>query len=253
MNCLIIGICTNGGGTYYLNQKKKVINAGNALVLTEGEVIDQISMTEDCDGIALLISYQFLYEIIKDLPNLSTLFILARRHPVFPLKIEEILNAEEYVDLILKKINGEPHKFKKDVVRLLILTMLYDLGEAFYRILNVTEGANVSSRAEQIFVQYIQMVEHHYKRERRVGWYAQQIGITPKYLSETVSQISKKTPNDWIEQYVTAEIRNQLRKTNKKISEIAKELNFPNQSFLGKYFKENVGMSPTDYRKEGRE
>ena len=34
-----------------------------------------------------------------------------------------------------------------------------------------------------------------------------------------------------------------------KIKDIAKEMHFPNQSFLGKYFKENVGMSPSKYRK----
>jgi AraC-like DNA-binding protein len=33
------------------------------------------------------------------------------------------------------------------------------------------------------------------------------------------------------------------------IKEIAQQLNFPNQSFLGKFFKERVGMSPSDYRK----
>ena len=31
--------------------------------------------------------------------------------------------------------------------------------------------------------------------------------------------------------------------------EITEELNFPNQSFLGNYFKEHVGMSPSQYRR----
>ncbi|MFS6556854.1 helix-turn-helix domain-containing protein, partial [Parabacteroides distasonis] len=39
-----------------------------------------------------------------------------------------------------------------------------------------------------------------------------------------------------------------LKNTTKSIKEIATELNFPNQSFLGKYFKEHVGMSPSQYR-----
>lgn len=40
-----------------------------------------------------------------------------------------------------------------------------------------------------------------------------------------------------------------LRNTTKSIKQIAEEMNFPNQSFLGKYFKEHVGMSPSQYRK----
>lgn len=251
MNCLIVAVCTKGFASYLMNQHKMTVKAGEAIVLAEGEVIDQIELSEDIEGVALLISYSFLYEIIKDMQNLSTLFLLARRHPVFALNELEIENAKEYFELILRKVKAEPRKFTKDVIRLLLLTMLYDLGDAFYRVIESQE-MTVGTRAEQIFVHYIQLVEHHFKEQRRVSWYADKIGITPKYLSETVSNISHKTPNDWIEQYVTAEIRNLLRKTNKKISEIAEEMNFPNQSFLGKYFKENVGMSPSDYRKEGK-
>ena len=73
--------------------------------------------------------------------------------------------------------------------------------------------------------------------------------ISPKYLSEVVKQVSKRTPNDWIDHYVILELRVLLRNSTKSIKEIAKEMNFPNQSFMGKYFKENVGMSPSKYRK----
>ena len=44
-------------------------------------------------------------------------------------------------------------------------------------------------------------------------------------------------------------LRVQLKSTTKSIKEIARDMNFPNQSFLGKYFKEHVGMSPLSYRK----
>ena len=64
-----------------------------------------------------------------------------------------------------------------------------------------------------------------------------------------MKQVSRRTPNDWIDHYVTLEIRVLLKNTNMSIKEIAQELNFPNQSFLGKYFKEHVGISPSAYRK----
>jgi len=82
-----------------------------------------------------------------------------------------------------------------------------------------------------------------------VSWYAQQLDITPKYLSEMVKQVSKRTPNEWIDNYVTREIRVLLKNTTKSIKDIAVEMNFPNQSFLGKYFKEHAGVSPSAYRK----
>ena len=64
-----------------------------------------------------------------------------------------------------------------------------------------------------------------------------------------VKQVSKRTPNDWIDNYVMLEIRVLLKNTTKSIKEIADAVNFPNQSFLGKFFKEHMGMSPSEYRK----
>ena len=75
------------------------------------------------------------------------------------------------------------------------------------------------------------------------------MNITAKYLSESVKAISRRTPNAWIDYYVTLEMRVMLKNTAKSIKEIANELHFSNQSFMGKYFKEHVGMSPSQYRK----
>ena len=61
--------------------------------------------------------------------------------------------------------------------------------------------------------------------------------------------MSKRTPYEWINSYVTRELRVLLKNTNMNIKEIAEALNFPNQSFLGKFFKEHVGMSPSEYRR----
>ena len=98
---------------------------------------------------------------------------------------------------------------------------------------------------------FIALLQENFRKERRVGWYAQQLNITAKYLSEVVKSVSKRTPNEWIDSYVVLEIRVLLKNSPKTIKEITDELNFPNQSFLGKFFKEHVGLSPSEYRKEG--
>ena len=181
---------------------------------------------------------------------MSSLFLLAREHPIFPLNSNELTKLKEYVELVKERLNEEDYRFRKEVVRLLIIAMIYDIGTAIMRVMNHEGHEIVNTKAKRCFVQFIQLVEQHFKSERRVSWYAGQMDLTPKYLSEIISTTSKRTPNDWIDKYVTTEIRNQLSNTNKKISEIADDLNFPSQSFLGKYFRENVGMSPSEYRKK---
>ena len=73
--------------------------------------------------------------------------------------------------------------------------------------------------------------------------------MTPKHLSEVVKQVSGKTAGQWITTMVMIEIKTLLKQSSLTIKEIAQEMNFPNQSFLGKYFKNVEGVSPSDFRK----
>ena len=123
-----------------------------------------------------------------------------------------------------------------------------ELGNAINRMLAYRGGIK-RTRGESIFTDFIRLVEDNYKRERRVSWYGGQMCISSKYLSETVKNVSGRAPNDWIDNYVMTELRAQLRNTTKSVKEIAAEMNFRNQSFLGKYFKEHAGMSPVAYRR----
>ena len=74
--------------------------------------------------------------------------------------------------------------------------------------------------------------------------------MTPKYLSLLVKNVSNRTAGEWIDNYVVLEAKALLSSSTLSIQEISDRLNFTNQSFFGKYFKQHVGISPTEYRKK---
>ena len=121
------------------------------------------------------------------------------------------------------------------------------IGFTIYQIMN--RDNRKKNRAETIFTDFIALIEKNFRTERRVSWYGRQLCITPKYLSECIKQVSQRTPNEWIDNYVIMELRVQIKNSRKSIKQIAMDMNFPSQSFMGKYFKEHVGMSPTEYRR----
>ena len=246
MNFILIGLCTKGEVVYQLDAQEKVINPGDMLLVSERHIVDHYHHSPDMQGLCMMVSVNFFHEIIQNVRDVSSLFLFSRSHPVMHLEPKEQDTFKEYFHVIQKKIGDKGNHFRKDLIRTLLLAMFYDLSNVIYR---VQQNDKPQSRAEAIFTDFIRMVESHCKQERRVGWYAQQLCITPKYLSEVVKAVSRRTPNEWIDNYVTMELRVVLRNSNKSIKEITKDLNFPNQSFLGKYFKEHVGMSPSEYRK----
>ena len=46
------------------------------------------------------------------------------------------------------------------------------------------------------------------------------------------------------------EAKNLLRYSGRNVQQVAYELNFPNQSAFGKYFKHITGMSPTEFQRK---
>ena len=246
MNFILIGLCTKGQLRYRIDDKQQVIHAGDILIVSEHQVIDEYKPSPSMEGLCIMMSVNFFHEIIKSVHDVSSLFVFSRTQPVLKLEKREINAFKEFFYVIKQKINDKGNHFRKDLIRTLLLAMFYDVGNIIYRVRSFGE---IQIPSEKAFTQFLHLVQENCKRERRVSWYAQQLNITPKYLSLIVKRISGRTALEWIENYVTMELRVILKNSTKSIKEIAEEMNFPNQSFLGKYFKEHVGMTPSKYRK----
>lgn len=246
MNFILIGLCTKGRIEYRLDTQEMIINPGDILIVSDKHVVDKYQPSPDMEGLCMMLSVNFFHEIIQNVRDVNSLFLFARSHPVMSLDRKEQETFKEYFQVIKQKIGDNGNFFHKDLIRTLLLAMFYDVGNIINRVRKLDKP---QTRAEAIFTNFIKMVEANYKHERRISWYAIQLGITPKYLSETVKAVSRRTPNEWVDNYVMMELRVLLKNSTKSIKEITEEMNFPNQSFLGKFFKEHVGISPNKFRK----
>lgn len=247
MNFLILALCTEGEATYTLDTQEMSIQKNDVLLILDRHVVSNFTASKDLKALCIIISVKFFFESIRNVGDVSSLLLLSRNFPVIKLAQEETETFQSYFYLLKTKAADKQNKYRRKLVSTLILAMFYDLSNVVQRMLNTDSMRQ--TRAEIIFTKFIKLLEGNFKQERRVGWYAEQLNITPKYLSETIKNVSRRTPNEWIDNYVTTEMRIQLRNSTKSIKEIAEEMNFANQSFLGKYFKEHVGISPSEYRK----
>ncbi|HWK04250.1 MAG TPA: AraC family transcriptional regulator [Puia sp.] len=75
-------------------------------------------------------------------------------------------------------------------------------------------------------------------------------GISITYLSRYFKKQTGKTMQDYISHYKTKLIENRLQYSKMRISEIADELGFTDESHLTKFFKKQHGSNPTQYRRE---
>ena len=247
MTFILLALCTDGSASYTVDTQRLTAQRNDMIIVSERHVVDGYTASPNLQGLGFMLSVDFFYEVIRNVSEVSSLLLFSKDHPIARLSDNEAELFKRYFYMIKEKVANTNNRFRRDVVRALLLAMFYDLSDFMFRM--QPEASSKQTRANAIFTEFIQLLEDNYKRERRVGWYAEQLCISPKYLSETIKAVSKRTPNEWIYNYVTLEIRINLKNTSKTIKEIAQELNFPSQSFLGKFFKEHVGLSPLAYRK----
>lgn len=107
-----------------------------------------------------------------------------------------------------------------------------------------------NSRQYQFFNDFINKLNEKHRQERSVQYYANELNITPKYLSSIVQSFTGLTASQVIDQYVIYAVKQTLYTNKTNIKTISKDFNFPSQSFFGRYFKRVTGVSPNEYIKQ---
>ena len=105
-----------------------------------------------------------------------------------------------------------------------------------------------SYRVRELFNHFMMLMERDFKLSRDVNYYAEQMNITSKYLSNIVRQVTGHTPKTIIDQYVVLQLKMQLKRTSQSIKEMAWEYHFTDVSFFCRYFKKHMGLTPQQVR-----
>lgn len=105
-----------------------------------------------------------------------------------------------------------------------------------------------SYRVRELFNRFMMMLERDYKISRDVNYYAAQMNISSKYLTNIVNQVTGHTPKTIIDQYVILQLKLHLKRTTQSIKEMAWEFHFADVSFFCRYFKKHTDLTPQQIR-----
>ncbi len=216
---------------------------GPAIVnIRNGETLQLLHISPDFSASFIVMSKFFVEDIfmhINDMQNLSAM----TRHPVTKIPADILQKFENlYHSLhIVSSDSSNPQVLK--ALQHSIIAFYYRYAYRCYDLMNASgdTGARLSDR-------FIKLVKDKFKTERFLEYYAEELGVTPKHLSRTVKAQTGYSAASWIERFLILESKILLKSTNLTIQQISDNLNFPTQSFFGKYFKKNVGVSPKLYR-----
>ena len=208
------------------------------------QILQYEELSDDFEGLFIVMSKRFSDSLFANVQERLPLFLSVKEHPVISLSDEELDVMKTYYGMFRKIVSQKENPHRLEIVKHLTLAFFYHTGSQLHK--PILEEKK--SKQEQLLERFFDCVQTHYKRERGVDFYADKLCLTPKYLSTAIRQTSGKTAGEWIDEYVVLEAKALLKSTNMTIQQISDELNFPSQSFFGKFFKRVTGMSPKEYR-----
>ena len=245
--------CLNGHVKMNVNLTEFQISDGMTFLNVPGNIIRVNELVdtqkEDLHYLCICMSRNFLQGMMMDVSKFFNEGLSLMENPSLRLNKEEKTLMTKQVEMMASVIKANL-PYKNDVVKSIVSSM-------FYLIMGVwsdrlSSERNVEpvkhSRSKVIFDQFIKLVTEYHTQERNVGFYADQLCLTPKYLSKLIKGATGRSAPDWIDTYVILEAKNLLKYSNVTIKEIVYKLNFPNQSVFYKFFKARTGMTPTEYR-----
>ena len=134
MTFILVALCTEGSAQFTIDTQRHDVQKNDIIIISDRHVIDNYVASNDANGLAMMLSVNFFYEVVNDVRDVSLLFLFSRNHPVVSLNEDEVQTFKDYFFFLKKKIAETNNHFRRDLVRTLVLTMFYDLSNVIYRV-----------------------------------------------------------------------------------------------------------------------
>ncbi len=201
----------------------------------------------------------FMIMIHEDYLNGHELFHTIGRYGYFDYEVNEALHLspreEEVIWELHDKIKAEytnnPDEYSREIILGHIASILM-YSQRFYKrqFINRTSlSGKTVTKFNQVLQQYISNGGLQKDGLPSVNYMAEQLFISPRYLSDLLKQETGKTALELIHLSLISEAKHLLKTVDQGVAEIAYLLGFENSSYFTRLFKKQTGMKPLEFRK----
>lgn len=234
LSCLLI--VEGGEVRLNVNFQDSVVGAGSCAIIGDGAIVERV-VGDNAHVILIMFAR-------NQFPAMSFIQHNARQVMTFKLCAEHMTILNQVYSMMRTMLTDSAFASNRgDVIASCLSLITSIVGHE-----NGSQNAPKASRADEIVSRFLRCVQENYREHRDLGFYAEQLDLSLKYMSHVIYGKTGRHPSKWIKDYVILEAKTMLRSGRYSIQQIAEELHFPNQSFFGKYFKEAVGVSPKKWK-----
>ena len=243
-------IVNQGVMSIRVNLLDEQVTANQLLLVMPRTLFEMTKLTDDVEVTTLLLDMQFMGSSGLH-PNGKAVFeLFATSYNLLSLTEEECSVLTCMLRVMQHQVGPEDSVLlRKDIARHAFLAFMLHVG-ALHRKYKTDVVPSTVTRKEELTLRFVQLLSNHFREERSVQFYADQLFVTAKYLSTAIKEVTGKSPGTLIDDAVVAEAKILLSNPASSVAETAEALSFSDQSFFGKYFKKHSGYTPSEYRQQ---
>jgi AraC-like DNA-binding protein len=239
--------CRGGRILVEVGGKQQVkVHPGQLLLIPAGKLVDPMLVSTDVEASALLVSDRILKSVLGNQINIWNKAMYMKE--IYVIECSNWLTGiQDYTRSVFHKEQTPVllHEIIVSFLRTLLLMVCEELlGHDDMSL--VDDSSTIHDK--EIFNQFLQLLSKQEQKRKRVSFYANQLNISPKYLSSVAKKVSGKNPMRWITESTMQDCYSLLTETDMSIKEISNKLGFPNSSFFSQYFREQAKVTPLEYR-----
>lgn len=246
MNYVGLIVCEKGYFCFDVDKKKFTARAGETVFLSEGNNFSIGELSDDLCVSILFYHIDPIREILGSSIVAMYLYTTLTPEPCYVWTSGEESDLARYIALLGRHRKSAQNPFDNHECKLLLLALTYRLCSIYSR--RIIEEKNVAGHKIDTFIKLIRLIEKYYMQERGVAFYADKLCLSPKYLSALSKSVCGYTVQELVFRAIIRKSIFWLKNTNKSVQEISDDLNFPNASFFGTFFKKQTGLAPSHYR-----
>lgn len=242
---MIIMLVTEGSISVTANQTNLTLNPSSCICLMPESIIKFGTPSNNFKYLLYVMYNNIIYDVLTDIG--ISYNMLTMSHDYYHEKCDEdfISYRTDIYNELKEELLRAPYKHQKLFVRSYANIILINNITLFNQ--QFKPQGNSVSQQDNLYRNFINLLNQNCTKERSVQFYAKELRITPKYLSAVSLQYSGKNASMWISEFVVEKAKNLLREQQYTIKEVSEILNFKSQGFFGRYFKRVSGMSPKSF------
>ena len=250
LDMIMLAYCVKGRMQVDGNGKTYTAKAGEVMIGLPNNVYSNYMISPDFESKIFGLAYAAAERYMRINRDVLDLIGYVATNPVISLDDERQALITKYYSIIVHKIKSPHGYFHKEIMHSLFQCAIYELFAIIAPYVQYSHDGGETKQANLLFRKFADLLSANEGKVRSVKRYADELCITPKYLSFVSKTVTGKTALEWIHQSTVKNIERYLSHSNMSIKEIADIMEFPNLSFFGKFTKSHLGVSPTEYRRQ---